>query len=444
MQPSKKAAARSARSQAIKTLLSVTQNQASLSTLLNEFESDLVEQERPLYRELTLGLCRWYFQLDRIANSLLSRPLRQKDQATRLLILLGLYQLLYTRIPEHAALNETVALADTFQAGSQKGLVNGVLRNFQRTREAVLAELASDLVFRFSHPAWMIQKIYANWPDMAEHILNANNNKAPITLRINRMKISREAYQSQLDEQGIAHEACLYSPVGIRLTLPVPVMSLPGFEKGWFSVQDEAAQLCTDLLDLTCAPLRILDACAAPGGKTTAILEATNNQAQVTALEFDPSRLERVRDNLARLELNARLITGDATDLSWWDKEPFDRILVDAPCSASGVIRKHPDIKLLRRETDISALADTQLAILSALWPTLAPGGTLVYATCSVFTQENTRIIERFLARTPNACSGPLSADWGLSSTYGRQLFPTQNSHDGFYYAQIRKMKNSQ
>ncbi len=441
LRPSPKKHHATARSQCVHALLKVTVDHASLSQVLPALETELTEQDRPLFRELTLGICRWYTQLDIIARQLLTRPLRKRDHTTRLLIFLGIYQLVHTRVAAHAAIHETVELAPHFNASNQRGLINAILRNCQREQPQICAELSSDPGYRFSHPQWMVDKLTANWPDHAELILSANNEKAPVTLRINRRLCSREAYVQALSSAGIAHDLCAYSDYGVRLTESVPVSQLPGYDAGWFSVQDEAAQLCTTLLNLDASGLHILDACAAPGGKTTAILEATDNTAKVTALELSEPRLARVQENLDRLSLTAQLISGDATQRDWWNGTQFDRILLDAPCSASGVIRKHPDIKLLRRETDIAALAETQLAMLTNLWSTLKSGGTLVYATCSVFNQENSRIIERFLKQTPDAAATQLDVPWGLPVPHGRQLFPGRDSHDGFFYAQLRKQK---
>ena len=285
----------------------------------------------------------------------------------------------------------------------------------------------------------MVAKLRHNWPGHWTTILDANNIQAPMTLRVNARRYRREDYLAELARAGIDAEATRFATMGIQLVQPVPVERLPGFADGAVSVQDEAAQLCTGLLDL--APgQRVLDACAAPGGKTCAILEACPALADVVAIDESAERLPRIEDNLARLDLDATLIQADAADLErWWDGRPFDRILLDVPCSATGVIRRHPDIKLLRRESDIVPLAGIQLGLLQAMWSLLAPGGRLVYATCSVFPQENHRIIQRFRTQSPEARLLEPAVDWGLDTGAGRQLLPNPNSHDGFFYAVLEK-----
>ncbi len=428
-----------ARYHVVQALLRVVNDRASLATVIPETEPRVTPGDRPLFRELTFGVCRWYHRLDMVARQFLQRPIRKRENSARLLILMGLYQLFFTRIPAHAAIHSTVELAARVNAGKVKGLINGVLRNAQRDGAEILERLQHNEQYQYSHPQWMIDKLKGNWPDDWRAILDQNNRKAPLTLRINSRKISRKDYSALLDNHGLGHRLSSLSPKGIILDRPADVTQIPGYIEGLFSVQDEAAQLCTQLLDAGSTDLTILDACAAPGGKTTAILEQATENSKITALELHPERLTRIEENLRRLGLAAEIKEGDATRQNWWDGKDFDRILVDAPCSASGVIRKHPDIKLLRLESDIMPLAETQLAILHNLWPMLKTGGILLYATCSVFPQENTRIIERFLKQTPNAGEITIEEEWGKACTTGRQLFPNQESHDGFYYARLTK-----
>ncbi len=428
----------------LQALLRVVDNRASLAKVIPEIEPRVTARDRPLFRELTLGVCRWYHRLDIIARHFLQRPIQSRQNSTKLLIFIGLYQLLFTRIPAHAAIHSTVEVATRVNASQHKGLINGVLRSAQRDSQRLIEQWQHNAQYQYSHPQWLIDKLKSNWPDDWQSILDQNNQKAPLTLRINCRKTSRTAYARLLSENDIGHHFSLLSATGIILDKPMEVTEIPGYTEGLFSVQDAAAQLCPQLLDLepvadTSARLTILDACAAPGGKTTAILEQSSEPSRLTALELYPNRLPRIADNLQRLGLAADMVIGDATQKDWWDGKQFDRILIDAPCSASGVIRKHPDIKLLRLESDIVPLAETQLAILDNLWPLLKTGGLLVYATCSVFPQENTRIIERFIKQTSNAQEIRIEATWGRPCTRGRQLFPSQDSNDGFYYAKLLK-----
>lgn len=420
---------------AVKVLSQVVDQGRSLNQCLPPQLADLTPAQRGRLQDWCFGTCRWWFRLNHELDSRLSRPMRRADQAIRYLMLIGLYQLRHSKTPPHAVLNECVSACRGLGHSPLTGLVNGVLRQAQREGEP--ASVEPGVVH--SHPQWMVDKLQGNWPDDADAILAANNQHPPFTLRVNLRQGDRDSYLARLEEQGLEAEPCQYAPMGVRLQKPVPVDVLPGFEDGAVSVQDEAAQLCVGLLEL--APgQRVLDACAAPGGKTAAILEAEPGLAQLTAVDSDPDRLERVRDNLARLGLEADVACGDAAfPQDWADPAGYDRILLDAPCSATGVIRRHPDIKLLRRETDIAPLATLQLNLLKALWPLLKPGGRLVYATCSVFSQENSRIISRFLNATTDAQLVPLAVDWGQDTGYGRQLLPQSTGSDGFFYACLNK-----
>lgn len=370
------------------------------------------------------------------------QPLGHLDIVVNSVILVGIYQLLEMRIPPHAAIYETVEATEALGFFRLKGVVNGILRNVEREEhwpeELIDTDSEASLLYEYSHPRWLIDKLSNNWPDQWPEILANNNLRPPMTLRVNTLKISRTDYLEKLSQADIEAKATPYAPSGITLEHPIDVNRLPDFEEGFVSVQDEAAQLCCELLD---APknARILDTCAAPGGKTCAILERFPD-ADVTAVEVDSDRTERINQNLERMGLSANVITGDASDPeSWWDNTLFDRILLDAPCSATGVIRRHPDIKLLRQENDIVPLANIQLSILQASWKMLKPGGKLVYATCSVFSQENSRIIERFISKQSDAALIPIEAEWGTTTPFGRQLFPQAEGHDGFFYACLKK-----
>lgn len=425
---------------AARALAAVLNGKASLNSSLPK-ELDKVEaRDRGLTQDLAFGTARWQPRLDALAECLLQKPFKAADADVHALLLVGLYQLLYTRIPAHAAIGETVGCADKLKKPWAKALLNAVLRRAQRESDAILAELERDPVVRTAHPRWLQKSLKAFWPQHWEAICAANNAHPPMILRINRRHHDRDAYLSLLAEQGVAAQACVYSRDGIVLAEACDVRGLPGFAEGWVSVQDEAAQLAAELLDL--APgQRVLDACCAPGGKTCHILEAEPALAGVVAVDLEEKRLVRVRENLQRLGLHAELIAADGRDTqAWWDGQPFQRILLDAPCSATGVIRRHPDIKLTRQPDDIQALAILQGQLLDALWPTLDVGGVLLYATCSTLPTENTEVIEAFLARTPGARELDLATPAGIKQTHGRQLLAQEGGHDGFYYAKLIKI----
>ncbi|WP_028695849.1 16S rRNA (cytosine(967)-C(5))-methyltransferase RsmB [Pseudomonas cremoricolorata] len=428
---------------AARALAAVLSGKASLNSALPAQLDKVEERDRGLTQDLAFGTARWQPRLELLAAQLLQKPFKAADADVQALLLVGLYQLFYTRIPAHAALGETVGCADKLKKPWAKSLLNAVLRRAQREGEALLANMQRDPVVRTAHPRWLQKQLKAFWPEQWEAICAANNAHPPMILRVNRRHHSRDAYLALLDQAGIGASACRYSRDGIVLDTPCDVRGLPGFAEGWISVQDEAAQLSADLLEL--APgQRVLDACCAPGGKTCHLLEAEPGLAQMVAIDLEAKRLTRVRENLARLQLDAQLIACDARDTaSWWDGTPFQRILLDAPCSATGVIRRHPDIKLTRQADDIPALASLQGELLDALWPTLEVGGMLLYATCSSLPTENTEVIAAFLSRTPGARELDLATEAGLRQPHGRQLLAQEGGHDGFYYAKLIKIAAS-
>jgi len=425
---------------AAKALAAVLNGKASLNSSLPVQLDKVEDRDRGFTQDLAFGTARWQPRLSALAAKLLQKPFKAADADVEALLLVGLYQLLYTRVPAHAAIGETVGCADKLKKPWAKALLNAVLRRAQRESEALLAELEHDPVVRTAHPRWLQKSLKAFWPQQWEAICAANNAHPPMILRVNRRHHSRDAYLQLLSEAGINATPCVYSIDGIVLEAAADVRSLPGFADGWISVQDEAAQLAADLLDL--APgQRVLDACCAPGGKTCHILEVEKDLAGVVAVDLEAKRLVRVRENLARLGLSADLIAADGRDTAtWWDGKPFQRILLDAPCSATGVIRRHPDIKLTRQADDIAALAVLQGELLDALWPTLEVGGVLLYATCSTLPTENTEVIEAFLARTSGARELDLATTAGIKQPHGRQLLAQEGGHDGFYYAKLIKI----
>ncbi|WP_442111111.1 16S rRNA (cytosine(967)-C(5))-methyltransferase RsmB [Pseudomonas sp. NUPR-001] len=425
---------------AARALAAVLSGKASLNSSLPAQLDKVEVRDRGLTQDLAFGTARWQPRLSALAERLLQKPFKKADADVEALMLVGLYQLLYTRIPAHAAIGETVGCADKLKKPWAKALLNAVLRRAQRESSDILAELERDPVVRTAHPRWLQKSLKAFWPEQWEAICAANNAHPPMILRVNRRHHNRETYLQLLHDAGIEASACQFSADGILLAQACDVRSLPGFDQGWISVQDEAAQLAADLLDL--APgQRVLDACCAPGGKTCHVLEAEAKLDAVVAIDLEAKRLTRVRENLDRLGLDAQLIACDARDTaSWWDGKGFQRILLDAPCSATGVIRRHPDIKLTRQADDIAALAALQGELLDALWPTLEVGGILLYATCSTLPTENTEVIEAFLARTPGARELDLATQAGVRQPHGRQLLAQEGGHDGFYYAKLIKI----
>ncbi|HEX4503180.1 MAG TPA: 16S rRNA (cytosine(967)-C(5))-methyltransferase RsmB [Scandinavium sp.] len=405
----------------------------SLSNVLPAMQQKVADKDRALLQELSFGVLRTLSQLDWLINKLMARPMTGKQRTVHYLIMVGFYQLLHTRIPPHAALAETVEGAVAIKRPQLKGLINGVLRQFQRNQEALVEEFAST-ENRFLHPAWLVKRIKSAYPQQWKSILEANNQRPPMWLRVNRNHHSRVEWLALLDEAGMNGFPHEQYPDAVRMETPAPVLALPGFEEGWVTVQDASAQGCMNYL----TPKNgedILDLCAAPGGKTTHILEVAP-EANVLAVDIDEQRLSRVYDNLKRLDMKAKVKQGDGRYPSQWcGEQQFDRILLDAPCSATGVIRRHPDIKWLRRDRDIAELAQLQAEILDATWMHLKPGGTLVYATCSILPEENSEQIAAFLKRTPSA----ELHDTGNAAHPGVQNLPAAEEGDGFYYAKLIK-----
>ncbi|HHM04325.1 MAG TPA: 16S rRNA (cytosine(967)-C(5))-methyltransferase RsmB [Gammaproteobacteria bacterium] len=428
-----------ARATAARIVWAVMEQGRSLSQALPPPLASLASSQRALAQELVYGTLRSGPRLEAYLARLLKKPLKHKDRDLYCLLMTGLYQLTALRIPAHAAVSDTVGAARVLDKSWATGLVNGVLRGFQRRITELERETADDETARWMHPQWWIDVLRTGRPGHWQTILTAGNQRPPMTLRVNLARLSRDEYLSLLQEQGLAAQAVPHVPAALTLARPVDVARLPGFADGWVSVQDAAAQLSASLLQL--APgMRLLDACAAPGGKTCHALESEPDLAAVVAVDLPGERLERLRDNLHRSGLQATVMAGDATEpASWWDGRTFDRILLDAPCSGSGVIRRHPDIKYLRRPQDIAALVAGQGRLLQALWPLLAPGGMLVYVTCSVLPEENEGQIRDFLARHGDAHALPVNLPAGLAVSPGCLLPPGCGGMDGFYYACLRK-----
>jgi 16S rRNA (cytosine967-C5)-methyltransferase len=390
---------------------------------------------RALVQELAYGTLRFLGQLRGLVGLLAERPLT--DGAVEALVWVTLYQLVHTRAPAHAVVHNAVEATARLRRSSARGLVNALLREFLRRRDELVAAVARQPEGRFSYPRWWIDLIAQEYGNRYAEILDAGNTRPPLCLRVNQRRIARDDYLARLAGAGVA--ASPAGAAGVIIDKPRPVAALPGFAEGFFSVQDAAAQLAAPLLDVR-DDMHVLDACAAPGGKTTHLAELA--ALDLTALDADGERLGRVAESLSRLGLAARLVTADAADRdSWWDGRPFERILADVPCSGSGVVRRHPDIKWLRRKSDLAGFVAQQRAILEALWPALGIGGVLLYSTCSVFGVENAQQIGAFLERHSDATLLPLH----VPSCCGAagQLLPAagaaEHNHDGFFYARLQK-----
>ena len=395
----------------------------------------LTTQNRSLLRAMAYGVVREHTLLAALAERLLEKPL-QKQGEVQALLLCGLYQVRSMRMPAHAAVAETVNAVPLHAAPWARGLVNAVLRRYQRERAALESALPTDPVVRASHPAWLVGALRRDWPGAWKDVLAAGNEPGPLTLRVNRRRGNVVEVLQRLPASGLSGRRVPGAPDAIVLDEAVAVDRIPGFADGVVSVQDASAQRAAPLLDLA-AGQRVLDACAAPGGKSAQILEHAD--VDLLALDLDPARLQRVEETLARLQLRCELRAGDARrPAAWWDEKPFDRILLDAPCSGTGVIRRHPDIKWLRRPTDIPRMAQAQLEMLHALWPLLAPGGVLLYSVCSVLGAEGGEVVNRFLAEESKARPVLIGADWGEAIGPGRRLAPG-GDFDGFYFAKLRK-----
>ena len=430
--------AMSARLIAVKILEQVFSG-ASLGNACQQHLPDLADtRDRGLAQELAYGVCRWHFRLMGLVDALTQRPLRKRDQDLKLLLAVGLYQLLYTRIPQHAALSATVQVTVLLDKVWAKGLVNGVLRNFLRRQESLLPALDRDPVTRWSYPRWLLQAWRTDWPEDWEAIAGGGNEYPPMVLRVNRVRTTVEQYLALLQQQGIAAAPVLLADDAVTLEQALPVTEIPGFSDGLVSVQDAAAQLAVDLLDL--APgMRVLDACAAPGGKSCHILERQPTSL-LLSVDIEQERAAQIMESYQRLGLQGQVLTADAASPDdWWDGVPFDRILLDAPCTGTGVIRRHPDIKILRKQEDVPQLADKQTRLLRNLWPLLKNHGKLVYATCSALKTENAERLQEFIRYQPDAKVDDPGVSWGMAQPIGRQILPGSSIMDGFYYGRLSK-----
>ena len=388
----------------------------------------------PMCKQICFGVLRYYYELEYFRNSLLTKKLPSKHQDINLLLLCGIYSICHLRRPAHASVNAVVETASILNKSWAKGLINAVLRNFQRQRSGLEVAAKNSLETRFNHPLWFIEYLKDFWPNNAEEIMNANNHMAPMTLRVNKQKITVLKYMEKLQEIGINCETIIDLPQAIKLSSPTSIKSLPGYQDGWISIQDEASQLVAPLVNVKPGQ-RVLDACAAPGGKTCHLLELQPN-IDLTAMDKNGYRVQQINSNLQRLRLSCKV---RKSNFMSYTGPQFDRIILDAPCSATGVIRRHPDIKLLRLKSDIEKLNAAQLDLLRHAWQHLASGGEIIYATCSILPHENEYLIERFINEKRKAFLLPIDISRGVSLKIGHQLFPKINGHDGFYIARIKK-----
>lgn len=420
------------RQQTLKVLTNLIENRSPLSHLLASSP-----ELSPFSREICFGVCRHYFHLEAMANSLLEKKMKSLD--VWVVLLMGLYQLHFMKQPDYAVVKETVNLLNHKKTSWAKGLVNAVLRNSTRQYEQLNQRLAKDNGYQFDHPEWLLTEIQNHWPNDWQAIIKANNQHPPMTLRVNRLKISREDYLQQLQQEQIEALIHPYAPEALILKKPCDVKNLPGFKEGLLSVQDTAAQLAAHLIDAK-ANMQLLDACCAPGGKTCHILETQPDLAKCVALDIDKQRLKKVQDNLSRLHLTAQVLEGNALEPNtWWKGELFDRILLDAPCTATGVIRRNPDIKLLRQPSDLVAIRAIQQQLLEQLWPLLAPGGKMLYATCSILPQENEQQIAQFVKEHQDCSVDSTPKEWGHFTGHGWQILPGEADMDGFFYSVLNK-----
>jgi 16S rRNA (cytosine967-C5)-methyltransferase len=480
----------SSRAAAVMITQSCVENGLSLSGLLPQYLDMLPNQQRPFVQELSFGVLRWYYRLDVLLTGMLAKPLRGKKRSVHFILLAGLYQLIFLDKPAYAVVKETVEIAAELNQAWAKGLINAILRRFLRERDQLLENLDHSWNTLYAYPDWLVEQVKTDWKEFdvkVASILAEGNQRPPMTLRVNKLNHTVEEYQQCLQSQHIFSHALmneskddrqpLWCEEALVLDKPQAVERLPGFNTGAVSVQDGAAQLAARILDAQSSE-RVLDACAAPGGKTMHILELQPALTQIVALDVSAKRLQQVAENLHRggflssssVSISAKpapvnsnlansalakpdlakpdlaksklqLLAADASVQSWWDGELFDRILLDAPCSATGVIRRHPDIKVLRRVTDITALIKLQQTILHNLWGMLKPGGTLLYVTCSILCAENNQQINRFLQTHTDAEERVIQANWGKNMSPGRQILPGEHQMDGFYYARLIKQR---
>jgi 16S rRNA (cytosine967-C5)-methyltransferase len=428
----------SARKAALTAITRVIRDGQSLAVARERLYSSLQQpRDRAFAMQLVQGVLRWRWKLDAILAQCMDKPLRNKEHEVRHVLYMALHEITALDTPEYAAVDEAVKLTRKLHKSWASKLVNAVLRQFIKRGDEIQQGLTE--AERLSHPQWLQQRIRQDWPDDWLTILQNNNAIADTHLRVNRQRCSVDELQGLLQEASVScrrHEL----DDDIIVIQSTNIMELPGYRQGWFSVQDAGAQLVPRILPLT-ANARVLDLCAAPGGKACHMLESTAGAIDLLAVDIDAGRLARIEENLERLQLRAAVMQADASTVGWYQGALFDHILLDAPCSATGVIRRHPDIKSLRQASDIAALVELQRNILVNAWQLLKPGGYLLYVTCSLLAEENSQQVTGFVAAHGDAEVQAVDADWGRSCGAGRQLLPGENDSDGFYYALLHKKR---
>lgn len=438
------ALAASARSLAAHAVARILREGVTLDAALRDALAAADRKLAPSVRSLSYGAVRGYYRHEAILGRLLAAPVRSLDFLVRALLSVALYELEDGKTPQYAVVDAAVQTAKATDAVRAAGLINAVLRRYLRERKSLDADIARTPAARHASPVWLADRLRADWPVRWTQLLAAGDAQAPMWLRVNRRQATAEEYLDTLRAAGIGARVEARVPQALALDTPCDVQELPGFAQGLVSVQDLGAQCVAFPLGLA-AGQRVLDACAAPGGKTALIAEHEADLARVVAIDVDPQRLLKVRENLRRGNLRAEVMTGDAAHpQSWWDGKPFDRILLDAPCSALGVIRRHPDIRLRKSPSDIDKLPRLQASLLQSVWPLLGRGGRLVYATCTLTRSENRGVIGEFLRSTPDALTLPAQQwqgwpDLGEADEFGRQILPGEAGADGFYYAALTK-----
>lgn len=433
----------SAREIVTRVLTDVISNRKHLDTSLAIYLTTIDDvRTKSLVQEISYGVMRWYYQLDSILNLLISKPLKNKDTDLKVLLLSGIYQIKFLRTPDYATINESVETSKAIGKPWATKLINAILRRYQREQSEIEKKISDYDVSHFAFPAWLLNKIADQWPEHWQTILTASNQHPPMHLRLNTQIQSGESYLKLLKSNGINATLSTVSKTGILLNKAMNVEDIPGFIKGNISVQDTGAQLAAPLLD--CLPgHRVLDACAAPGGKTGNLLERYPKMSELVAIDVDEKRVKLVTENLRRLNKRATIIKADIMDLNaWWDGMSFDRILLDAPCSASGIIRRHPDIKYLRTKEQIPMLLKTQKSLLETLWQVLNIRGKLLYCTCSIFKEECSEQIAQFINQYNNARLLPIDAYSGVNTNYGHQILPGMDESDGFFYSLLEKTES--
>lgn len=425
---------------AARILASLLREHRPLDQLLKDKSvTTLASRDQAFVQELCYGVARWYYRLEFLLEKLLDKAPREKDLEIKTLLLCGIYQIDFLRTPAHAAVSASVDAVHILSRDWARGTVNAVLRRYLREQATLLEKLSENTAATHAHPGWLLDLLREDWPDKWERIAAGNNERPPMHLRVNRQRSTLANYLRTLENAGIPANAMAWSDCGIALAAPVDVAALPGFREGLVSVQDCGAQLAAGLLDAQPGE-RVLDACAAPGGKAGHILERQPQLRELIAVEQIPRRVKLLLQTLERLGLHASGIQADVSDTStWWDGEPFDRILLDVPCSATGVIRRHPDIKLSGRLETMPRLLETQRQILGSVWPMLKRKGKLVYSTCSILRRENDDQIAAHLQLHPDATVVPVDVEWGSATLHGRQTLPGFDEMDGFYYAILEK-----